>query len=314
MIAFGSPIADAESYWQYAGKGIRVSAEPDSVVLPFAETGSLAASYNLLLDHAATYDDLEAFVLLHPHAEPTDPGLCSKVRRALADPGVGLVGCAGATGVRSLAWWEGQLNCAANSLRYEEFGGGELPAFSWTTRGSPPTEVDALDGFLLVLAPWVVRNHRFDESFTEGLGLDVDFCLQVRESGLRVMTADLRVVYHRSLDLVSDAKVWVHAHMRLSEKWEGRFFEATEGESDWRCRARRAEAEREAARAVAQSKLLGSDARVLALERELAEKLDSPSWRITAPLRWANQIRRERRAERRQSSSTRRISSLETTD
>jgi GT2 family glycosyltransferase len=313
VIAFGSPIADAESYWQYAERGIRLAAEPDSVVLPFAEAGSLSRSCNLLLEHAAARDDLEAFVLLHPHAELVDPDLCAKARRALSDPDVGIVGCAGASGVRSIAWWEGELSCAPNVIRYEEFGGGQLPAFSWRAAGAPPAEVDALDGFVMVLSPWVVRNLRFDESLVEGLGVDVDFCFQVRESGRKAVTADLRVIYHRSLELVSDPKVWVHAHMRFAEKWEGRLLEAP-GEDGWRGRARRAEAEREAARALAQSKLLGSDARVLQLERELDEKLSSPSWRITAPLRWINQMRRARSAEQRQSSSTRRISSLETTD
>ena len=46
---------------------------------------------------------------------------------------------------------------------YEEHGGGELPAFSWTQREPPPAEVEAVDGQLLVLSPWVVRNLRFDE-------------------------------------------------------------------------------------------------------------------------------------------------------
>ena len=83
-------------------------------------------------------------------------------------------------------------------------------------------EVDTVDGFLLVLSPWAVRNVRFDESLVLGHGFDLDYCLQVRAAGRKVVTADLRVVHHHSLELVSDLDLWVEAHMRVAEKWDGR--------------------------------------------------------------------------------------------
>jgi Glycosyltransferase like family len=288
LIAFGSPVADATSYSLYAGPGIELASEPDSEVLAFADAGSLSRSCNLILDYAAKHEDLEALVLLHPHTEIVDPEFCAKVRRALSDPEVALVGCAGASGVRSIAWWEGAISCAPLTVDYEEFGGGELPAFSWTQHTRPPAEVEALDGFLLVLSPWAVRNLRFDEALADGIGVDVDFCFQARAAGRKLVTADLRVTFHRALELVSDSKVWVHAHMQVADKWEGRMLPATDDEAGWKARARRAEAERESARALAQAKLLGSDALVLQLERELEQKTTSLSWRVTAPLRWAN--------------------------
>ena len=61
--------------------------------------------------------------------------------------------------------------------------------------------------------------------------------------------------------------------------------------TDWKRRARRAEAEREAARTFAYSSANRLDAEVLALEREMAAMTDSPSWRLTAPLRWINRVR-----------------------
>ena len=61
-----------------------------------------------------------------------------------------------------------------------------------------------------------------------------------------------------------------------------------------RMRARRAEAEREAARTFAYSSANRLDAEVLALEREMAAMTGSPSWRLTAPLRWINRVRRRR--------------------
>ena len=51
--------------------------------------GSIARSYNALLDRAAERDDLEALVLLHQDAEIVDADLCAKVRAALSDPEVG---------------------------------------------------------------------------------------------------------------------------------------------------------------------------------------------------------------------------------
>jgi hypothetical protein len=144
----------------------------------------------------------------------------------------------------------------------------------------------------------VVRNVRFDESLLLGHGFDLDFSLQVRAVPRRLMVADLRVVHHRSLELISDLDVWTEAHIRVAEKWNGTLDPAGAEEGDWKLRARRAEARREAARAIAFSKALTLDARVLELERALAEKTDSTSWRLTAPLRALNRLRRES-AERR---------------
>ena len=130
--------------------------------------GSIFESYNALLDQAAERDDLEALVLVHQDAEIVDADFCAHVREALADPEVGVVGCVGAIGVRSIAWWEGSVSLASFVHRYDEHGGGDLPAFSWAWDEAPPYarigEVDTLDGFLLVLSPWAVRNVRFDES------------------------------------------------------------------------------------------------------------------------------------------------------
>ena len=60
-------------------------------------------------------------------------------------------------------------------------GGGELPALSWKTEELPSYahtgEVDTVDGFVLALSPWAVRNVRFDESLGQLHGYDFDFCL-----------------------------------------------------------------------------------------------------------------------------------------
>ena len=106
MIAFGCAITSDKVYQRFAEPGIRLAEEPDSEILVYGAAGSIFRNYNLLLDRAAKLDGLEALVLLHQDAEIVDPDFCEKVREALRDPEVALVGCAGAIGVRNIAWWQ----------------------------------------------------------------------------------------------------------------------------------------------------------------------------------------------------------------
>jgi hypothetical protein len=295
MIAFASSITDPEMYKQAAMPGIELAREPDSLVLANAAAGSIFRSYNLSMDSVAGRDDLEALVLLHQDAELASPDFCSTLRGALSNPGVGVVGCVGAVGVRSIAWWEGSVTWASFTHRYSELGGGELPALSWEKENLPAFaqtgEVDTVDGFVLCLSPWVVRNVRFDESLGLLHGYDFDFCKQVRAAGRKVVTADFNVVHHHSLELVSNPETWLAAHMRVAEKWD-----ESNGDSDWHERARRAEAEASLARTQAVAAMLHANAEKARLERELAIVTGSTSWRLTAPLRRLNAVRRARRA------------------
>jgi len=69
------------------------------------------------------------------------------------------------------------------------------------------------------------------------------------------------------------------------------------GAGSWHDRALRAEADAEAALMLAHMNALESDARVLELERAIAETTESISWRITAPFRWVHSTARRRRPE-----------------
>lgn len=292
MIAFGSSISGAEAYRRYAEPGIRRAAESDSPILAYAAVEPVARTYNLILEEAAGLEGLEALVLVHPHTEIVQADLCARVRRALADPMIGAIGCAGARGVTGIAWWEGQVVCGNVRQRYEEHGGGEVPAARWAEHLSPPGEVEALDGQLLILPAWTVRNIRFDEALLLGHGFDLDFSLQVRQAGRKLLVEDLEVVHHRPIEQVGDLAVWVEAHIRVAQKWEGTLRELPADELAWKRRARLAEARREAARAIAMSESLKLDARVLELERQFEAMTSTFSWRLTAPLRALNHRRR----------------------
>jgi hypothetical protein len=296
VIVFAASITDAEVYERAAAKGIRLAAEPDSEVLANSAAGSIFRSYNLIMDAVAERDDLEALVLIHQDAEIADPGFCAELRRRLADPDVGVVGCVGAIGVRSIAWWEGSVTWASFVHRYGELGGGDLPAFAWNGTKAPAYarlgEVESVDGFVMALSPWTVRNVRFDESLGQLHGYDFDFCLQVREAGRKVVTADFKVVHHHSLDLIGDVETWIQAHMRIAEKWDGRMPGVGADTGTWKERARRAEAEAAASRALAVSTQLKADARALQHERDMREMRESVGWQMTEPLRRLNALRR----------------------
>jgi hypothetical protein len=202
------------------------------------------------------------------------------------------VGCAGARGVRSIAWWEAEVVIGSVRQQYEEYGGGMIDSVPWAARHRPGAEVEVIEGQLLVLSPWVVANVRFDETLLLSHGFDLDFSLRVRETGRKLMVADLELTHHRSLELVSDLPVWIEAHIEMAERWDSVLNPAPEGDAGWKRRARAAEARREAARAIAMSESLKLDARVLELERQFEQKTSTASWKLTAPLRALNRIRR----------------------
>jgi GT2 family glycosyltransferase len=269
MIVFGTAVTKPETYDRCAAPGIRLAAEADSVILAHQTAGSLFRNYNLLLDMAAPHEDLEALVLVHQDAELADRDFASKVREALSDPDVAIVGCVGAVGVRSIAWWQGAVTWASFSHRYEEFGGGEFESLTWEPEKTPsyaaPGEVDVVDGVVMVLSPWAVRNLRFDESLGQLHGYDFDICMQARAAGKKVVTADFRAIHHHALELISNPEAWIAAYIRLAEKWDG--FRPDTG-ADPERRALRAEAEAAWAENMGRSHWL----RARALRRQLARR------------------------------------------
>ena len=244
------------------------------MILAHQTAGSLFRNYNLLLDMAAEYEGLEALVLVHQDAELDDLDFATKVREALRDPDVAIVGCVGAVGVRSIAWWQGAVTWASVTHRYPEYGGGDTEAAGWDPDKLPsyahPGEVDSIDGVVMVLSPWAVRELRFDESLGNLHGYDFDICMQAKAAGKKVVTTDFHAIHHHSLELINDAEAWTQSYIRLVEKWNGRLPDTG---ADPEQRALRSEAEAACARGISVSNQLRNQAirRQLArLEGELA--------------------------------------------
>jgi GT2 family glycosyltransferase len=301
MIVFGVAVTRSEDYRRWAGPGIDRAREPDSEVYANSSPGSIFRAYNLLLDQAAEHDRLEALVLLHQDVEIIDDDFCGKVRSVFADPDAAIAGCVGAVDARTMAWWEGAVTWASFTHRYYEHGGGTLPAFSMSAETERPVyarlgEVDTIDGFIMALSPWAVRNLRFDETLGRFHGYDFDICMQARAAGHKVVTADLKVWHHHSLELMPDPETWIEANIRLTEKWESR--NGNTGAEDWKARARRAEAQASAANVLKISANMQAAARERQLLAELDAMRSSASWRYTAPLRRFASIVRARRSRK----------------
>ena len=113
--------------------------------------------------------------------------------------------------------------------------------------------------------------------------------MQARAAGKKVVTADLRVIHHHSLVLITGVDSWMEAHIKLAEKWHDHLPVTS---LDWRRRARLAEAELAAIRLGAGAGEMIWEHRMAELERELQQYQDSLSWRITRPLRWVARLLR----------------------
>ena len=172
---------------------------------PSPPSGRSAAATTCCSTRRGARDDLEALVLVHPHAEIADPDFCAAgARGAARSRGGGRRAASGATGrpQHRLVGGRGELRAGRPPLpraRRRRAAG-----YAWARPGAPLGEVDAVDGFLLVLSPWAVRNVRFDESLTHGPRLRPR--LLPRRSarpGRKVVTADLRAIHHHSLELLA---------------------------------------------------------------------------------------------------------------
>ncbi|WP_246294732.1 glycosyltransferase [Piscinibacter koreensis] len=204
---FAVCVGSDDKFDAYARPSIERVIGPDAQLVASRGNRSIFTAYNAFLDAAAQHDGLEALVLLHEDVEIRDAAFADKIRELMRDPAIGLAGPIGASGVRSLRWWEGTIK-----------GRCEEPRFALHyTHGVH--DVDVLDGLMLVLSPWAVRNLRFDEHRFDGFhGYDADICLQARRAGKRVVVFDTDV-FHHTKGGYGDEAAWQRADAAFRRKW-----------------------------------------------------------------------------------------------
>ena len=190
VIVFGTAVTDARDVRSLRGTRHRARSRARLGRPSTQSAGSVFRNYNLLLDKAAAHDDLEALVLLHQDVEIADADFAAKVRKALADPDVAIVGCAGAVGSRSIAWWQGAMTWASMTHRYPEYGGGEFPAISWHPDAVPSWRQARGGGFdrRLDHGPVALGRARACASMSRSgtlHGYDFDICMQAKAPARR---------------------------------------------------------------------------------------------------------------------------------
>ncbi len=213
MIVFGTAVADEDRFDRWALPGIARVLESDSIVMTRRGYGSIQGPYNSILDEAARLADLEAVVLVHEDTEIDDPELIAKIRNAFVDLSVAVIGPIGARAVRSMAWWEGETfgRVVAPNAASEKVITTSVP-HGWH-------RVESVDGLMLVLSPWAVREVRFDERFAPSFhGYDVDYCFQVRARGRDCLVAPLKAIHYGTWKPEASA-AWVAASLVWQRKW-----------------------------------------------------------------------------------------------
>jgi 2-polyprenyl-3-methyl-5-hydroxy-6-metoxy-1,4-benzoquinol methylase len=214
VIAYAACVGSPEKFENICLPGLQRVVQPDDLVIEAEHARSIFAAYNEVLDAVRDRDDLEALVLLHEDTEVTGPGFPSLVRRHVADDDVAVVGTVGARAISGLAWWEGDCYGRVPETRgVIDFGGGTH-------------DVETVDGLVMALSPWAVRNLRFDEDAYDGFdAYDADFCAQARAAGKRVVVTELPVIHRHtrvgSARASSDGGSFVRNEKVFREKWLG---------------------------------------------------------------------------------------------
>jgi GT2 family glycosyltransferase len=228
VIAFGAAIASQEKWERYALKGIQRVATEETRLITRRDQECIFAAYNSIMDEAAADPRIEALVLLHEDTEIRDDYFEEKLRWGLSDPEVAIVGTIGAVGVQGIDWWSHEYGIGSSILEPID------PAVLYETpllEGSEMSgaggfgDVDMVDGYLLGMSRWAIKEVRFDEvEVGPGFhGYDADICFQARERGRKVFVAEMAVAHHRnSVSPTPYRGDWLRAQMAFRRKWERR--------------------------------------------------------------------------------------------
>ena len=172
VIVFASAMTDPEAYRRYARPGIQMAAEPDSKIHAFAAWARCAGATTCCSTRAALEPGLEALVLVAAGRGDPGSGFCARCRRALERSAGGCRGpCRARPACAGIAWWEGAISAARSYSATSASEAARSRAFSWKRHDPAPAEVDVVDGRLMVLSPWAVRDASLRRVAQPGLRL-----------------------------------------------------------------------------------------------------------------------------------------------
>ncbi|MCQ1957271.1 glycosyltransferase family protein [Arthrobacter sp. zg-Y826] len=208
MFVYGICIGTEKKYDSFAHPGLQKYAAGSPVILRRGQT-SIFTAYNSILDEVEGMgEDVEGLVLLHEDVELTE-SIEETLSLELADESVAVVGAIGGKGVRSVRW----------SRSEETYGYAPDTFYGLNDHGRGAHDVDMVDGLLLALSPWAIKNLRFDASTFSGFhAYDADISMQARSRGKRVRVAELGLMHHTKGGF-GDVKTHRDADDVFRKKW-----------------------------------------------------------------------------------------------
>jgi hypothetical protein len=228
MIAFGCAIGSEEKYRRFALPGIERVRDPEAPLIEVRGQDCLFRAYNEILDRVEADGRVEAIALIHEDAEIRDDYFEERVRWALRDPDVAIVGTIGGVGVQGIDWWIHDYGVGYSILEPIEPGvlyETPLLAGSEASGAGGFGTVDTVDGYLMVFSRWAIHELRFDErEVGPGFhGYDADICLQAWDRGRKVFAVGMEVAHHRnSVSPTPYREDWLRAQIAFRRKWERR--------------------------------------------------------------------------------------------
>lgn len=216
MIAICVPVTSWEDYERFALPGIRrvQGAAPDTLVLARESLGSsYQRTVNAALDELSQRTDIDGAVLIHQDVELLNADSATILVERFADPRVAIVGSVGARFRSGLIWGAAEQRGSRIELP-DGYDGIDLY--------SGYSIVASVDGVLIAMSPWALRNLRFDLRFERWFhGYDVDICLQARAHGRLVAVDDLPI-RHFQIDGYRNGRgaEWIEAEMEIRRKWD----------------------------------------------------------------------------------------------
>lgn len=229
MIGFGCAVGSPAKYERIALPGIERHRPSEAPLIEVRGRKSIFSAYNEILDQFALDPRIDVAVLIHEDTEIQDEFFEDKVRWALNDPLVAIVGTIGAVGVQGIDWWIHDYGVGSTILEpIDPEILYETPLLSGTEVSGMGSsgEVDMVDGYLLAFSRWAIHELRFDEEGLGGPGFhgyDADICFQARELGRKVLAIEMDVAHHRnSVGPSHYREDWLRAQIAFRRKWERR--------------------------------------------------------------------------------------------